>query len=144
MQQSFFGELFGVKVYLPVSRNEVNELVIAKSDLAQKLAQQKSIPLHQVHIQLDMEVHDFIHEMDKIEAVRFYEYLIEESADSKESNAESEKGIPLINEEIILSDGSSHQMRNKLSIFSLISGFLLVACIVLTIYWFGLSDHWIT
>lgn len=138
MQRSFFGELFGVKIYLPISRNEVDELIAAKIKRADQIVQKQSIPLHQALMQLDLEIHHFAHGMDQSQAKRFYEYLIEESSFSSTEKI-------LINqfeEDSVTQEHSSEvdgHKEVKASIFSSMSWFLLIGCMFLTLYWFGLK-----
>ncbi len=138
MQRSFFGELFGVKIHLPISRNEVDELITAKIKRADQIVQKQSIPLHQALIQLDLEIHHFAHGMDQSQAKRFYEYLIEES-----SYSSTEKIlINQFEEDSVTQEHSSEvdgHKEVKASIFSSMSWFLLIGCMFLTLYWFGLK-----
>ncbi|MFW3963236.1 hypothetical protein [Acinetobacter radioresistens] len=137
MQQSFFGELFGVKIHLPVSRNEVKQLIYAKSDFAGYLVQEKSIPLHRAQTELDQDIHKFVRNMEKSQANRFYEYLIEESAVSAEEFRNQIHNPMTLNYPKLRISGDN-TVRRKHSVWSYMSWFLLIGCVFLGIYWFDL------
>ncbi|MEQ1303209.1 hypothetical protein ABLB95_09250 [Acinetobacter radioresistens] len=136
MQRCFFGELFGVKIYVPVSRNEVIALKFAKNACAEQLAGEENLLLFVAHQRMDLEIHKFLQNMESSQSKRFYEYLIEDDDISIESDQlskkfSSDKHVSKLNDEIYF------QKENP--VLRHISLTLLICCIFLGIFWMILN-----
>lgn len=136
MQRCFFGELFGVKIYTPVSRNEVIALKFAKNACAEQLSREENLPLFVAHQRMDLEIHKFLQNMESSQSKRFYEYLIEDDDISIESDQlnkkfSSDTHVSKLNDRIYF------QKENP--VLRHISLTLLICCIFLGIFWMILN-----
>ncbi|RJL71956.1 MULTISPECIES: hypothetical protein [Acinetobacter] len=137
MQKGLAGELFGVNIYLPISRIEVKALIQAKNALAEYLVRDKYKSLYEVHLQLDRQIHVFAHRLEREEASRFYRFFLEEVTNSNSKKLELNPNYTF--SEVIPSYGVEFKDRYNIRVDSLLKNYLgcilsSLICIIFLLY----------